>query len=124
LKAIDQTKMPNYDYDSDSDSDSDLKVGDGLEISPLALASVEDIAMRVKLCGGAALFFDYGELFTQEDSIRGALTAKFTCIFLPLSSSFLVGFRFSKAPTKKYPFGTGKENIILNRHQLTSYTAI
>lgn len=52
-------------------SDDNLKAGDGLEISPLALASIEDVAMRLKLCGGAALFFDYGERFTQQDSLRG-----------------------------------------------------
>lgn len=46
------------------------KVGDGLEISPLAIATCEDIARRVVRSGGAALLVDYGEDFTQEDSLR------------------------------------------------------
>lgn len=57
-----------------------IKEGDGLEISPLALATCEEIAMRVhgqskpgnsSSCErGAALLIDYGENFTQEDSLR------------------------------------------------------
>lgn len=45
-------------------------VGDGLEVSPLAIATCEDIARRVVRSGGAALLVDYGENFTQEDSLR------------------------------------------------------
>ena len=46
------------------------KIGDGVEISPLAIATCEDVAQRVVSCGGAALLVDYGEDFTQEDSLR------------------------------------------------------
>jgi NADH dehydrogenase [ubiquinone] 1 alpha subcomplex assembly factor 7 len=46
------------------------KVGDGIEISPLALSTCEDVATRVVKCGGAALFIDYGEDHTQEDTLR------------------------------------------------------
>jgi hypothetical protein len=52
------------------------KVGDGVEISPLALATCEDIAQRVVSCGGAALLVDYGEDFTQEDTLRAYLKHK------------------------------------------------
>jgi len=45
--------------------------GDGLEICPLAISTVEGIAQRVVSTGGAALFIDYGEDFTQEDTLRG-----------------------------------------------------
>jgi NADH dehydrogenase [ubiquinone] 1 alpha subcomplex assembly factor 7 len=45
--------------------------GDGIEISPLALATCEDIAMRLRKSNGAALLIDYGENFAQMDSIRG-----------------------------------------------------
>jgi SAM-dependent MidA family methyltransferase len=45
--------------------------GDGLEMSPLSIAICEDIAKRVVRSGGAALLVDYGEDFTQEDSLRG-----------------------------------------------------
>jgi NADH dehydrogenase [ubiquinone] 1 alpha subcomplex assembly factor 7 len=48
----------------------DLVEGDGIEICPLALATSEDIAKRVCQSGGAALFIDYGENFTQSDSVR------------------------------------------------------
>jgi len=48
-----------------------LKEGDGLEISPLSLATCEDIAKLVCSNGGAALLIDYGENFAQEDSLRG-----------------------------------------------------
>jgi SAM-dependent MidA family methyltransferase len=46
------------------------KVGDGIEISPMALSTCEDVAARVVKCGGAALFIDYGEDHTQEDTLR------------------------------------------------------
>jgi NADH dehydrogenase [ubiquinone] 1 alpha subcomplex assembly factor 7 len=46
------------------------KVGDGIEISPMALSTCEDVATRVVKCGGAALFIDYGEDHTQEDTLR------------------------------------------------------
>lgn len=48
-----------------------LTVGDGIEVSPLALAVIEDISKRIRRDGGAALFIDYGETFTQSDSLRG-----------------------------------------------------
>lgn len=50
---------------------SAYKEGDGLEICPLAIATCEDLARRVVRSGGAALLVDYGEDFTQEDSLRG-----------------------------------------------------
>lgn len=46
------------------------KEGDGLEVCPLALATIEDVSRRLTLHGGRALFVDYGEDFTQEDSLR------------------------------------------------------
>lgn len=45
--------------------------GDGIEISPLALATCEDIAVRLRKANGAALLIDYGENYAQMDSIRG-----------------------------------------------------
>jgi len=45
-------------------------VGDGIEVCPLAYATCEDVAARVVKAGGAALLFDYGEDFAQEDSLR------------------------------------------------------
>ena len=44
-----------------------IKEGDGLEISPLAMATCDDIARRITSSkgGGAALLIDYGEDFTQ-----------------------------------------------------------
>lgn len=52
------------------DIDRNLIEGDSLEISPLALATCEDIAIRVMKSGGAALLIDYGENYAQGDSIR------------------------------------------------------
>ena len=48
-----------------------LSIGDEIEISPLALATMEDIAKQLAVCGGAGLIVDYGEMFTQGDSLRG-----------------------------------------------------
>lgn len=47
-----------------------LSENDGIEISPLALATCEDVAKRIHKTRGAALFLDYGEDFTQGDSLR------------------------------------------------------
>ena len=52
-------------------AEQQLSVGDEIEISPLALATVEDIAKQLAVCGGAGLIIDYGEMFTQGDSLRG-----------------------------------------------------
>jgi NADH dehydrogenase [ubiquinone] 1 alpha subcomplex assembly factor 7 len=45
-------------------------VGEGIEISPLALATMEDISRRLLRQRGYALLIDYGEDFTQQDSLR------------------------------------------------------
>lgn len=48
----------------------DLKEGDEIEISPLSLATIEDVSNIISKNKGAALIMDYGENFTQGDSIR------------------------------------------------------
>eukprot|EP01034_Spumella_vulgaris_P021762 gene21762-27818_t len=53
------------------ESQASFQEDDGLEMSPLSIAICEDIAKRVVRSGGAALLVDYGEDFTQEDSLRG-----------------------------------------------------
>ena len=45
--------------------------GDGVEVSPVALATCEEIAARVCKAGGAALLVDYGANATSSDSLRG-----------------------------------------------------
>jgi len=45
--------------------------GEAMEISPLALATCEAIGARICRSGGAALLIDYGENYTQGDSLRG-----------------------------------------------------
>eukprot|EP01036_Dinobryon_divergens_P023028 gene23027-31340_t len=54
-----------------SSSSQQLKEGDGLEISPLALATCEDIGRRIASSkgGGAAILIDYGEDFTQVGKV-------------------------------------------------------
>jgi NADH dehydrogenase [ubiquinone] 1 alpha subcomplex assembly factor 7 len=50
-----------------------VQVGDGIEVSPLALSSVEDMAKRLHKHSAPhskVLLIDYGENFTQEDSLR------------------------------------------------------
>ena len=47
-----------------------LKIGDEIEVSPLALSSVEYISKRVFANRGAVLLIDYGEQFTQGNSLR------------------------------------------------------
>ena len=50
---------------------AEAKYLDAIEVAPLALASCEQVAHILKQCRGAALFIDYGEDRTQEDSLRG-----------------------------------------------------
>ncbi len=47
------------------------KLGTSLEVCPLALQIVQQVAERVARTGGAALFVDYGEDHAQGDSLRG-----------------------------------------------------
>ena len=43
----------------------------GVEVSPLALSTIEQTALRICGQGGAALFVDYGEDRHQADTLRG-----------------------------------------------------
>ena len=53
-----------------NDPVAELKFGDEIEISPLALSTIEYISQRVVSSRGAVLLIDYGEHFTQGDSLR------------------------------------------------------
>ena len=48
-----------------------FREGDGVEVSPVALATCEEIAAKVCKSGGAALLVDYGANATSSDSLRG-----------------------------------------------------
>lgn len=48
-----------------------FKDGDGIEVSPVALATCEEIAAMVCRSGGAAVIIDYGSNATSSDSLRG-----------------------------------------------------
>jgi len=53
------------------DDPEKCKLGTSLEVCPLALQIVQQVAERVARTGGAALFVDYGEDYAQGDSLRG-----------------------------------------------------
>lgn len=48
-----------------------FKDGDEIEVSPVALATCEEIAAMVCRYGGAAVIIDYGSNSTSSDSLRG-----------------------------------------------------
>lgn len=56
--------------ESKSSAASQLTAGDEIEISPLALSTIEYVSKRVLTSRGAVLLIDYGEEFTQGDSLR------------------------------------------------------
>lgn len=60
---------------------SSPSIGDGIEICPLAIATCEDIAQKIVKAGGAALLVDYGEKYTQEDTLRAFQNHKQIHIF-------------------------------------------
>ena len=66
-----QASTSNVKDSKDTKDTGVLSVGDEIEICPLALATTEDIARQLVACGGAGLLVDYGEMFTQGDSLRG-----------------------------------------------------
>lgn len=68
-------------------------VGDSLEISPLAIAMCEDIAIRVVKSGGAALLIDYGENFTQGDSIRAFKNHKQIHVLSQVCYNYLIYYQ-------------------------------
>jgi len=47
-----------------------LKIGDQIEVCPLAITLAEDVAARIGKFGGAALFIDYGENHAPTSSVR------------------------------------------------------
>jgi NADH dehydrogenase [ubiquinone] 1 alpha subcomplex assembly factor 7 len=57
-----------------------FKDGDGIEVSPVALATCEEIAGMVCRSGGAALLIDYGANATSSDSLRGFQEHKTTSV--------------------------------------------
>ena len=63
----------NIHDNSNSSSNSSRKhqEGESLEVSPLALATCEQVAMKICRTGGAGLFVDYGENYAQPDTLRG-----------------------------------------------------
>lgn len=49
---------------------------DGMEVSPMAAASLDEVSERIVTSGGAALFVDYGENYVQADTLRAFLKHK------------------------------------------------
>lgn len=59
----------------------DVRVGDRIEVCPLAIASVEDVAKRIGKFRGGAIFIDYGEDQALSDSLRAFRNHKEVDVF-------------------------------------------
>ncbi|RHY42733.1 hypothetical protein DYB34_012084 [Aphanomyces astaci] len=57
-----------------------VQVGDRIEISPLGIALVQDMASRIAKHGGAALVVDYGRDHASEVSLRGIQHHQFVSV--------------------------------------------
>lgn len=73
--AVDTSHIDNYNSytvtNVNNHESSGYRVGDGIEVAPMALAACEDIANMVNKRSGMALLFDYGENSPQGDTLRG-----------------------------------------------------
>jgi NADH dehydrogenase [ubiquinone] 1 alpha subcomplex assembly factor 7 len=74
LESETQTASSSSSSDAQAGSTSSaigkLTAGDEIEISPLALSTIEYVSKRIMTSRGAVLLIDYGEEFTQGDSLR------------------------------------------------------
>jgi NADH dehydrogenase [ubiquinone] 1 alpha subcomplex assembly factor 7 len=66
-----EKKKEEEEKEAIDDDPEKRKLGTSLEVCPLALQIVQQVAERVARTGGAALFVDYGEDHAQGDSLRG-----------------------------------------------------
>jgi NADH dehydrogenase [ubiquinone] 1 alpha subcomplex assembly factor 7 len=64
-------KSSPYAYLNSTVEKSQITVGEGVEISPIALSVVQEVSRVISHQGGAALFIDYGEDYTASDTLRG-----------------------------------------------------
>ncbi|RLN74586.1 hypothetical protein BBJ28_00014678 [Nothophytophthora sp. Chile5] len=59
---------------------AEAQVGDRIEISPVGIALVQDMAKRISQSGGGALIVDYGHDHPSELSLRGIKDHKFVSV--------------------------------------------
>lgn len=69
-QATSSSSSSDAPADSTSNANAKLTAGDEIEISPLALSTIEYVSKRIVTSRGAVLLIDYGEEFTQGDSLR------------------------------------------------------
>lgn len=68
--TLQQRNLPSSVYSYLSHSIDDTKCT-SIEVSPLALSTVQEISAAIVRVGGTGLFIDYGEPFTAADTLRG-----------------------------------------------------
>jgi NADH dehydrogenase [ubiquinone] 1 alpha subcomplex assembly factor 7 len=93
------------------------QVGDMIEISPVSIALVQDMAKRISQSGGAALIVDYGYDHPSELSLRGIKKHEFVSVLrepgdvdLSIDVDFATLRRFATAEAKvksSGPIGQG-----------------
>ncbi|DBA00548.1 TPA: hypothetical protein N0F65_006452 [Lagenidium giganteum] len=84
------------------------KIGDRIEISPMSIALVQDIAKRISAHGGGALIVDYGHDSPSELSLRGIKDHEFVSVLRePGDVDLSIDVDFSTL--RKY--GTEPENV-------------
>ncbi|GMF27317.1 unnamed protein product [Phytophthora lilii] len=83
------------------------QVGDKIEISPVSIALVQDMAKRISQSGGGALIVDYGYDHPSEISLRGIKNHKFVSVLrepgdvdLSIDVDFATLRRFATAEPK------------------------
>ncbi|CEG49218.1 nadh dehydrogenase [Plasmopara halstedii] len=101
---------------------AEAQIGDKIEISPLSIALVQDIAKRISQSGGGALIVDYGYDHPSALSLRGIQNHKFVSVLrepgdvdLSIDVDFSTLRRFALAESKVKSSGpVGQGNFLKN----------
>ncbi|GMF18112.1 unnamed protein product [Phytophthora fragariaefolia] len=96
------------------------QVGDRIEISPVSIALVQDMAKRISQSGGAALIVDYGYDHPSEISLRGIKNHEFVSVLrepgevdLSIDVDFATLRRFATAEPKVKSAGPVGQGMFL-----------
>uniref|UniRef100_M4BZN6 Protein arginine methyltransferase NDUFAF7 n=1 Tax=Hyaloperonospora arabidopsidis (strain Emoy2) TaxID=559515 RepID=M4BZN6_HYAAE len=96
------------------------QVGDNIEISPVSIALVQDIAKRISQSGGGALIVDYGFDHPSELSLRGIKNHEFVSVLrepgdvdLSIDVDFATLRRYATAESKVQSSGPVGQGVFL-----------
>ncbi|CAH0480785.1 unnamed protein product [Peronospora belbahrii] len=123
LKKMEETMVQRLDVADAAGAPvrtAQAQVGDKIEISPVSIALVQDMAKRISQSGGGALIVDYGYDHPSELSLRGIKKHEFVSVLrepgdvdLSIDVDFATLRRFATAEANIRSFGPVGQGVFL-----------